>query len=78
MLMFQIMMIPIIIKLNTMTSAMRVSKSPSGFSKLYSGLLGIPIHLTFHFSFLPFFSFDSLYNIIIINNLVLKVNTQQI
>ena len=46
---FQIMKIPIIIKLNPMTSAMRVSKSPSGFSILYSGCIGYP-H-SFNFSF---------------------------
>jgi len=45
--MFQIMMIPIIIKLNTMTSAMRVSKSPSGFSKLYSKCIGYPYSSNF-------------------------------
>jgi len=47
--MFQIMMIPIIIKLNTMTSAMRVSKSPYDFSKLYSRCIGYPHSSNFTF-----------------------------
>ena len=70
------MTVPAIIKLNTITSAMRISKSPSGFSKLYSGCIGYP-HSS-NFSFLPFISFDSLYYNVIMNNLDLKVNILQI
>ena len=58
---FYLIIIPIIIKLNAITRAIRVSKSPSGFREFISGCIGYS-HLS---SFSCFFIFFSPFNILL-------------